>query len=549
MLRPLFILLFLISLNNLKAQATFGTQLITNQAFEGYTLFSVHKKAYLIDNCGNVINEWESNYLPGNSVYLLPNGNILRAGRFETIDSPIQFGGRGGIVEMFNWEGDVIWSYTYIGEEYRQHHDAYPMPNGNVLILAATVITNNDAIEAGRDPLKLGESTLFNEQIIEVEPFGTNSGNIVWEWNVIDHVIQDYDASKNNFGDISDNPGKLDINFLNGLDSGSNWLHINSIQYNEESDQIVISSRRMCEFWIIDHSTTTAEAASSNGGSYGMGGDFLYRWGNPMTYRQGNIDDRKLFGQHFPYIIPSGLPNENKIIVFNNGIGRTPLYSQVDILKPLRTANGSYEYTQNTAYGPTDTYFSYPETAPVDDSSFFSGALSSAQQLSNGNILICEGTKGRFFEINSTNDIVWEYKIPVSHTTGLPFPDNSAETVSSTTFRALKYSIDYEAFQGRDLTPSSPLEINPDIDFCVEALSANDFNNSTDISIYPNPTSHTLNIESLFDIGKAEIYSPSGAKTLETTSKAINLEFLNNGIYFLKLYFDDKVIIKKIIKV
>ncbi len=65
----------------------------------------------------------------------------------------------------------------------------------------------------------------------------------------------------------------------------ADWLHTNSVDYNEEFDQIVVSVRHFSEIWVIDHSTTTAEAAGHSGGNSGKGGDLLYRWGNPEAYR------------------------------------------------------------------------------------------------------------------------------------------------------------------------------------------------------------------------------------------------------------------------
>ena len=77
-----------------------------------------------------------------------------------------------------------------------------------------------------------------------------------------DHLIQDFDSTLSNYGVISDHPELLDINLVS-LDLAalgySDWTHSNSIDYNEELDQILISSRNMHEIYIIDHSTTTEE--------------------------------------------------------------------------------------------------------------------------------------------------------------------------------------------------------------------------------------------------------------------------------------------------
>jgi len=101
---------------------------------------------------------------------------------------------------------------------------------------------------------------------LEIKPIGTNDYSIEWEWNFKDHLIQDYDDTKNNYGVIEEHPEKLDINFLNDRIPAENWLHVNSIQYDETLDQIVISSRNLSELYIIDHSTTAEEATGETGG-------------------------------------------------------------------------------------------------------------------------------------------------------------------------------------------------------------------------------------------------------------------------------------------
>lgn len=520
---------------------TIGTILITEDAYNGYTLFSTHNKAFLIDNCGQVINEWTSQFLPAASVYLLENGNLLRPGRLDDGSSNIGFGGQGGIVELFDWEGNLIWSWTDNSNTSRQHHDVYPLPNGNILILAATVVSASDAIDAGRNPDLLIDNELYNERIYEVEPVGSNGGNIVWEWNAIDHVIQDYDSTKSNFGIIADNPQKIDLNFLNGFTPENNWLHINSIQYDDEFNQIIISSRRFSEIWAIDHNTTTLEAA-------GSAGDLLYRWGNPQSYRQGTEADRSLYGQHTPYYIPTGLPNERKIMVFNNGFGRLPSYSEVLIIAPPVDANGNYAYTPSTAYLPIDPDFRYPEVPPTEDAEFYSAIISNAQQLPNGNILINEGREAIFFELNPSNDEVWKYISPVSNSDGSTYPQNGPAPINSFAFRAIKYSPDYPAFTGRDLTPGAPLETNPDLTSCLDVLSTDDLLN-TPIVVYPNPATNYISIKSKYPIETVEIYSINGTKLNEIKKpNSIPLNELSPGVYFLKIQSNGQFLNTRIIK-
>ena len=90
---------------------------------QGYILFAplYCKTTYLIDRCGRQINSWKSNYNPGYSAYLLPDGSLLRAGHAN--DSFYDYGGKGGILEKFDWNSKLVWTYKISNDSLVQHHD------------------------------------------------------------------------------------------------------------------------------------------------------------------------------------------------------------------------------------------------------------------------------------------------------------------------------------------------------------------------------------------------------------------------------------------
>lgn len=437
---------------------TVGVLTSKRNVFDGYTLFtpSKSKKTYLINNCGQVINEWSSNFISGKSVYLLEDGSLLRAGEIKNPN--IRIGGIGGVIELFDWDNNLIWSYEYTSDQFSHHHDAIPLKNGNILLLIATRKTETESLDAGRDPSTLAEGELYNEQIIEIERVGNNDINIVWEWNVWDHLIQDFDMTKDNFGVVSENPQLMDINFVGRSANKADWLHANSIQYNEQLDEIIISFQGTSEIFIIDHSTTTAEAASHTGGNKGKGGDILYRWGNPIAYKLGTENDRTLYGQHFPHWIPETYTDGGKILVFNNGLDRVGDFSTVNIIDPPKNGSNEYIFNPGSFFEPTVAEWEYK-----DEGNFFSEIISGAQRLSNGNTLICEGTKGRIFEINPDKEVIWEYINPDSASGILTQGDDGLDNA---VFRALKYEKDYPAFDNKTLTVGDPIELNPNIGNC-----------------------------------------------------------------------------------
>ena len=421
------------------------------EAGSGYTLFSPNQstETYLIDIYGREINSWSSGTTPGMLAYLLEDGTLLRAGNDAAGI------GAGGLIEKYDWEGNLIWQYDYSTMDYLQHHDIEPLPDGNVLLLAWEYRTEAEAIAAGRNPALIGDGEVWPEHIVEVRQTGPFSGEIIWEWHAWDHLIQDFDSTKANYGVVAEHPELIDVNFPGT--SGDDWLHANALEYNAELDQIVISIHQFGELWVIDHSTTTAEAASHNGGSSGMGGDLIYRWGNPLAYDAGDASDQQLFNQHDTQWIKSGLPGAGNLLIFNNGNTRPEgKYSSiVEIVSPV-DQNGDYPtLSPGQAYAPAAPTWTYVAPVPTD---FYAGAMSGVQRLPSGNTLICHALQGRFFEISPAGDVVWEYRNPVNSLGPLAQGSSPSGTAA---FRCLRYQADYSGLAGKDLTPGGQLEVYP----------------------------------------------------------------------------------------
>ena len=382
-----------------------------DRAWPGYTLMAPISldTTYLLNLDGNVVHTWESDAPAGNAVYLLENGNLLRTEQVAPTDGERTFeqGGTGGRVREISPDGTVVWEYTLSTCEHRLHHDIAVLPNGNVLMIAWEAKTAAEAIAAGRDPNSLKDGELWPDKILEVRPTPPLGGEIVWEWHVWDHLVQDHDPSKPNHGDPAAHPELVDLNYA--LHGGSkDWNHTNGIDYNARLDQIALSVHEFGEVWIIDHSTTTEEAASHEGGRYGRGGDLLYRWGNPQTYRAGGARDQVWFGQHDVQWIGEGLPGAGHLLAFNNGMGRPgEPFSTVDEIAVPILDDGSYlRPPTGLPYRPLDLAWRYRGDG------FYSSNISGAQRLPNGNTLICQGAAGRLFEVTSDGDIVWEYVNP-----------------------------------------------------------------------------------------------------------------------------------------
>jgi Arylsulfotransferase (ASST)/Secretion system C-terminal sorting domain len=527
----------------MSAQATLGLLQFGNGELPGYVLFSptASTTTYLIDKCGYEVKQWLSSYNPGQGVYLDNSGNLVRAANLN--NSAFNAGGKGGRIERFNWTSGLIdWTYTISTNTQLQHHDICVMPNGNVLVIVWEKMTVAQATAQGRNPSLLA-NTLWVDRIMELQPVGLSSANVVWEWSVWDHLIQDFDSTKPNYGVVADHPELFNLNFVPAVQA--DWMHMNGIAYNANLDQIVFSSRLFSEVFIIDHSTSTAEAATHSGGNSGKGGDILYRWGNPQAYDRGTATDRQFYFQHCPVWIPNSFTDAGKLMVFNNGTNRPGgNFSSVDVIDLPVDSIGNYFINAGQPFGPQSPFWSYADTA-----NFYAGIVSGAYRLSNGNTFITEGSSGLFFEIDSAKNVVWKYQNPVNQSG----PNSQGSIIPGTgVFKAQFYEPSFVGFTGKTLTPGNPIELNPLNYNCSITTGGISAGNSENSWVFPNPAKEKLTLR-IGDSGFQNYFISDAlgkeiiSGTIDSQEVELNFEKVQAGIYFVRLFGNGKSSTKKII--
>jgi len=449
----------------------------STQSFAGYTLFGTRGRTYLLDMQGRIAHQWTG---CGTNPRLLNNGHLL-----DAIDQGRTF------VEL-DWDGKTIWKYSESRSAYSPHHDWTRIYNAK-LADSTTLYIANKSLDAAT-VLALGADSANGpyagsqiDAITEVD----RSGNIVWEWSFADHLVQDIDSTRANWAGsgktVASHPERLDAN-LPGRPIRRDWLHCNSLDYQPSTGRIVINSVQG-EFYVIDHDGTflAGDPTGSIAKAATTAGDFIYRFGDPARYGQGDppslaedwtrssTGDKQIGGSHDIQWIQDGLEGAGHFLVFNNGQYLYEATSQsyiVEIdpfLKADSTRAGSYVNPPDAGYvvvSPTNpdlmkqkknisrqVTWSYGASSSV---SFFSQIGSSAQRLPNGNTLICAMTQGDLFEVTASGDLVWEYVIPVTPD-GIetilvdPVPNRNAA------FRAYRYPSTHPALVGRDLTATQLL--------------------------------------------------------------------------------------------
>lgn len=534
-----------------------------------YTLYATKNgtQAFLVDtaNIPVTFKTWTfaSTKKSVYSTYLTAGDTIVRsykpAGNTTWNTGPCH----GGI-QKIAWDGTVAWNYEYYAANaYCPHHDICPMPNGNVLLICYDYKTAAQASAAGSSQA----SVFYSEKIIEVHPTSATTGTIVWEWKLWDHMCQNYDPSKSNYvTSIVNNPQLLNINYA-GTGNLPDRYHMNGIDYNPTLDQIVFSMHFMNSAFVIDHSTTTTEAAGHTGGKSGKGGDFLYRWGNPASYGATGTTIFNVI--HDAHWVPSDNPNyPNYLCGFNNNPGS---YSKVDIWNP--PYNGSnYTLTTGSAYAPSTYAYQYTST-------FNSSNEGNSQQLPNGNMLV-NNSFGAVYEVNAAGTQLWTkastnsshaYRFtmcyvrgPVASATasasnicvGTPFNLNSSglsvtETSPTYTYSWASNPAGFNSSsQNPSVTPSTIGSYSYTVTISNTALGCWDTasvkvnvtsctgidESKFEINVYPNPTEGILKIDFSGNDFEVFLHTTQGKQLIKDRNvKSIDLSDFINGVYFLTI--------------
>ncbi len=362
----------------------------TDKIDPGYILVNdaSDNRVYLMTKEAEVVYEWDLPSGIGNDAELLDDGRLLVS--LNADEPSYDIGGFGGRVQLINPDRSIDWDFDYNSEDYISHHDVELLPNGNVLIMVWEKRTREEAQQAGYDGSPDVE-LLLPEAIIEVNPA---TDDIVWEWHSWDHLVQDFDDTKDNYGDISQNPNKIDLNYHD--DDRGDLMHGNGFDYDAERDLIFLSVNFYSEVWVIDHSTTTEEAATDTGGNYGKGGDLVYRFGNPTAYKN-EVGGRLFYSNHFPNILTQNEVGAGNMLIYmngNNGSEQSIVY-ELDLNRDLSLLADSnneplivWEFTDEELYSPL---------------------VGGAVRLPNNNILITEGRYG-YWEVTSSGEVVWKFE-------------------------------------------------------------------------------------------------------------------------------------------
>lgn len=408
-----------------------------DKCYDGYNLVPVYSSTdtYLLNMEGEIVHTWKSDYLPGLFAHLMPDGTLVRGIRL--LDAAVRFAGTTGGFERLDWEGNVLQRYIKNDLDKNEclSHAFCPMPNGNTMVICLENKSAEEAYAKGRVRGTLPErgmmingrkhNGIYLDYLMEID----RDNNVVWEWHLWDHVGEGEDQFDLNY--------RLPKPF--GYYSTCDWVHFNAVDYNPDTDQVVVCCRNFGEFAIIDRKS----------------GKIVFRWGNPCTHGMGRAPsycddgDEQLFGPHNAHFLPNG-----NVQVFDNGCQR-PQGNRSRVLEvDVKTGEIAWEYRAHNPF------------------SFCSPFQSASQRLPNGNVLVTASGTGQIFEVTAGAEpmVCWEFVCPwLNDGTVTNYLDDRDAFVDESTgiqkgfmrnmiHRVYRYGKEYPAFAGRDLSGAVPID-------------------------------------------------------------------------------------------
>jgi hypothetical protein len=200
---------------------------------------------------------------------------------------------RGGLVEEYDWDGDVTWSFR-IPKGHLTHHDVIELANGYRLVLAMD----------GR--------ALRRSYLTEVD----SEQQVVWQWFAEDHLwaFPGWD---------SESPDPAHLNSVNELPP-NRWFDAGDTRFRPGN--ILVSARNLNAIFVIDRSS----------------GDVVWRYSEGLDY------------QHEAIMVERGLVGAGLITVFNNGFNNLFDYrrSKVQAINPVQN-EVEWEYSSKFFFSGT----------------------------------------------------------------------------------------------------------------------------------------------------------------------------------------------------
>ncbi len=231
------------------------------------------------------------------------------------------------------------------------HHDAVVMPSGNVLGL---VYEDRELV----DDLTGETVTVRGDDVIEVTP----DNELVWKWSSFDHL----------------DPTRVGEGFVAGEnDTVFDWTHANALDYDPDTDRVLVSMRNQNWVVVVDHAT----------------GEVLDLLGAEGTRELGGAEWFHL--QHGAEFVDGG------ITVFDNGLDDG-------------SDSRALRYAVADGSGTIDEIWSY-------DVGFYARTMGEVDALSDGSYLVTVGTadvsgtdaseQRGFVRLDAVGKVAWELNI------------------------------------------------------------------------------------------------------------------------------------------